>query len=123
MPQVAVRRRRCPIRCLAGAAALEALGRRGRGRRCGSSGCAGWPRAFELSPLDVELLLVALAPDLEPRFERLYGYLHDDVSRRRASIGLALELCGRGRPGRPAGPGAAGSGARRPWRPWPAAWS
>ena len=49
-------------------------------------------RAFELTPLDVELLLAALAPDLEPRFERLYGYLHDDVSRRRASTGLALEL-------------------------------
>ena len=49
-------------------------------------------RAFELEPLDVALLLVALAPDLDPRFERLYGYLHDDVSRRRASVGLALEL-------------------------------
>ena len=51
--------------------------------------------AFGLSALDVELLLVAIAPDLEPRFERLYGYLHDDVSRRRASTGLALELCAR----------------------------
>ena len=50
-------------------------------------------RAFDLAPLDVELLLIALAPDLEPRFERLYAYLHDDVSRRRASPGLALELC------------------------------
>ena len=45
------------------------------------------------SRYDVELLLIALAPDLDPRFERLYGYLHDDVSRRRASAGLALELC------------------------------
>ena len=53
-------------------------------------------RSFELEPLDVELLLVALAPDLDPRFERLYGYLHDDVSRRRASVGLALELSGVG---------------------------
>jgi hypothetical protein len=53
-------------------------------------------RAFELEPDDVELLLVALAPDLDPRFERLYGYLHDDVSRRRASVGLALELAGGG---------------------------
>ncbi len=26
--------------------------------------------------------------------ERAYGYLHDDVSRRRASVGLAIELCG-----------------------------
>ena len=48
---------------------------------------------FELEPADVELLLVALAPDLDPRFERLYGYLNDDVSRRRASVGLALDLC------------------------------
>ncbi len=51
-------------------------------------------RAFGLEPLDVEMLLVALAPDLDPRFERLYGYLNDDVSRRRASIGIALRLCG-----------------------------
>jgi len=49
-----------------------------------------------LAPVDLELLLVALAPDLDPRFERLYGYLHDDVSRRRASVGLALELCAPG---------------------------
>ena len=53
-------------------------------------------RAFDLAPDDVELLLIALAPDLDPRFERLYGYLHDDVSRRRASAGLALELAGTG---------------------------
>ncbi len=51
-------------------------------------------RAFGLDALDVDLLLIALAPDLDPRFERLYGYLHDDVSRRRASAGLALELVG-----------------------------
>lgn len=49
-------------------------------------------RAFGLAPLDVDLLLVALAPDLDPRFERLYAYLQDDVSRRRAGVGLALEL-------------------------------
>jgi hypothetical protein len=51
-------------------------------------------RTFALAELDVELLLVALAPDVDPRFERLYGYLNDDVSRRRASVGLALALCG-----------------------------
>ncbi|HZT67010.1 MAG TPA: AAA family ATPase [Acidimicrobiales bacterium] len=47
-----------------------------------------------LSELDVELLVAALAPDLDSRFEQLYGYLNDDVSRRRASVGLALTLCG-----------------------------
>jgi len=51
-------------------------------------------RTFGLDELDIELLLIAVAPDLDERFERLYGYLHDDVSRRRASIGLWLELCG-----------------------------
>jgi hypothetical protein len=51
-------------------------------------------RAFRLEPLDVDLLLIALAPDLDVRYERLYGYLHDDVTRRRAGVGLALELAG-----------------------------
>ncbi len=49
-----------------------------------------------LLPVDVELLLVALLPDLDTRFERLYGYLNDDVTRRRASVGLALQLVGAG---------------------------
>jgi hypothetical protein len=51
-------------------------------------------RSFGLDPVDVEVLMVTAAPDLDPRFERAYGYLHDDVTRRRASVGLALELCG-----------------------------
>jgi hypothetical protein len=51
-------------------------------------------RGFGLDPVAVELLLVALVPDLHSRFEALYGYLNDDVTRRRATIGLAIELCG-----------------------------
>jgi hypothetical protein len=53
-------------------------------------------RAFNLEAEDLDLLIIACAPDLEPRFERLYGYLHDDLTRRRASVGLALELTGHG---------------------------
>ena len=68
------------------AEALEASGVEIRFRRLA--------RSFELDALDRDLLLVALAPDVEPRFERLYAYLQDDVSRRRASTGLALRLCG-----------------------------
>jgi hypothetical protein len=49
---------------------------------------------FGLSPLDVWILLVALAPDLDARFEKLYAYLHDDITRKRASPGLALALAG-----------------------------
>ncbi|MGH3826397.1 MAG: ATP-binding protein [Pseudonocardiaceae bacterium] len=51
-------------------------------------------RDFGLEPLDVEVLLIALMPDIDPRFEQIYGYLNDDVTRRRASVGLALGLCG-----------------------------
>ncbi|MFF3658588.1 ATP-binding protein [Streptomyces olivochromogenes] len=47
-----------------------------------------------LTELDVRILLIALAPDLDRTFEPLYGYLNDDVSRRRATTGLALDLCG-----------------------------
>ena len=51
-------------------------------------------RNFRLDEIDIELLLIAMAPDVDARFERLFGYLQDDVSRRRASVGLGLELCG-----------------------------
>ncbi|TQK44172.1 ATPase family protein associated with various cellular activities (AAA) [Streptomyces sp. SLBN-118] len=51
-------------------------------------------RDFGLDPLDVEVLLFALAPDLDNRLEHAYAYLNDDVTRRRASIAVALELCG-----------------------------
>ncbi|GAA3582125.1 ATP-binding protein [Kribbella ginsengisoli] len=52
----------------------------------------GLIRSFGLTDLDVEILLIAVAPDLDARFEQLYGYLNDDVSRRRATPRLALDL-------------------------------
>ncbi|MDN5770880.1 MAG: ATP-binding protein [Microlunatus sp.] len=51
-------------------------------------------RDASLTALDVELLVIAMLPDLDVRFERLYGYLNDDVTRRRASVALALQLAG-----------------------------
>jgi hypothetical protein len=54
-----------------------------------------WPGASRQRATGaLAVLLVAAAPDADPRFEQLYAYLNDDVGRRRASIGLALELCG-----------------------------
>jgi hypothetical protein len=66
--------------------AAEAAGRPVRLRRLA--------QAFGLAAVDVELLLVALLPEVDARFEPLIGYLNDDVTRRRASVGLALQLCG-----------------------------
>ncbi|MEU0137761.1 ATP-binding protein [Streptomyces sp. NPDC006296] len=51
-------------------------------------------RWLRLGPLDAQILLIALAPDLDRTFEQLYGYLNDDVTRRRATVALALDLCG-----------------------------
>ncbi|MBM7173377.1 AAA family ATPase [Streptomyces sp. G44] len=50
--------------------------------------------SFGLSPLDQRILLAACAPDVDRRFEPLYGYLNDDVGRRRATVALALDLAG-----------------------------
>jgi hypothetical protein len=47
---------------------------------------------FGLAPFDADLLLLALAPELDLRYERLYAYLQDDVTRRRPSVDLALDL-------------------------------
>ncbi|MFF9197679.1 ATP-binding protein [Streptomyces sp. NPDC014779] len=63
---------------------------------------AALARAFGLSSLDLSILLAALAPEVDRGFEALYGYLNDDVGRRRATVGLALDLAGTG----PAAPAA-----------------
>jgi ATP-dependent 26S proteasome regulatory subunit len=47
---------------------------------------------FALTALDVDVLLVALAVELDLRYERLYAYLQDDVTRKRPSVELALHL-------------------------------
>jgi AAA+ superfamily predicted ATPase len=47
---------------------------------------------FNLSQAEVDVLLVALAPELEPRYETLYAYLQNDVTRKHPSVNLALNL-------------------------------
>jgi hypothetical protein len=47
---------------------------------------------FALSQAEVDILLVALAPALEPQYEMLYSYLQNDVTRKHPSVNLALNL-------------------------------
>jgi hypothetical protein len=47
---------------------------------------------FDLSQAEVDVLIIALAPELEPRYETLYSYLQNDVTRKHASVNLALNL-------------------------------
>lgn len=49
-------------------------------------------RGLNLAAFEIDLILLALAPELDRRYERLYAYLQDHVSCRRPSIDLALNL-------------------------------
>ena len=49
-------------------------------------------RAFGLSDLERDMLLLAIAPALDLRYERLFGYLLDDATRKRPSVNLLLDL-------------------------------
>ncbi|MCB0010839.1 MAG: ATP-binding protein [Anaerolineales bacterium] len=47
---------------------------------------------FCLTPAETDALLMVLAPELDPRYERLFAYLQDDVTRKRPSVDLVLNL-------------------------------
>jgi len=47
---------------------------------------------FGLSSVDMDVLILALAPELDRRYERIYAYLQDHVSRKRPTVDLALNL-------------------------------
>lgn len=53
----------------------------------------GWlQRTFGLSSFDLDILTIALAPELERHYERVYIYLQDDISNKRPTVDLALNL-------------------------------
>jgi SpoVK/Ycf46/Vps4 family AAA+-type ATPase len=47
---------------------------------------------YGLSWLECAIVVIALAPEIDLRYERLYAYLQDDVSRRRPTVDLILNL-------------------------------
>lgn len=48
--------------------------------------------AFNLDRFALDIFLIALAPTLDLRYEKVYAYLQDDVTRKRPSVNLALDL-------------------------------
>ena len=40
----------------------------------------------------MDILLLCLAPEVDLRYERLFGYLQDDITKKRPSVDLALNL-------------------------------
>ncbi|VAW33422.1 ATPase, AAA family [hydrothermal vent metagenome] len=49
-------------------------------------------KRFHLSLLDLDILLIALAPEIDLRYARLYAYLQDNVSQKHPSVNLTLSL-------------------------------
>jgi hypothetical protein len=47
---------------------------------------------FGLNQFEVDAMLVCLAVELDLRYERLYAYLQDDVTKKRPSVDLVLNL-------------------------------
>ena len=47
---------------------------------------------FSLSDFELDVVCMALAPELDLKYERLYAYLQDDVTRRHPTVDLALNV-------------------------------
>lgn len=57
-----------------------------------SSRLACLQQTYGLSSFDLDVLLIALAPELDLRYQRLYAYLQDDIAKKRPTVDLALNL-------------------------------
>jgi hypothetical protein len=49
-------------------------------------------RIFGLSALELDAVLICLAPEVRRKYDRLYAYLQDDITRQRPSVDLVLDL-------------------------------
>lgn len=49
-------------------------------------------KEFDLDEFEVGALIICLAPALDLRYEKLYGYLQDDISRKNPGVGLIIDL-------------------------------
>src|SRR5258708_8790184 len=47
---------------------------------------------FGLTQFDADLIILALAPEINLRYEKVFAYLQDDVTRKRPTVELALHL-------------------------------
>ncbi len=49
-------------------------------------------RCLGLSPLECKVLLLCLAPELSVKYQRVFGFLNDDLSRRRPTLALLAAM-------------------------------
>jgi ATPase family associated with various cellular activities (AAA) len=49
-------------------------------------------KTFSLSAFDLDILAIALAPELDRHYERVYAYLQDDMSGKKPTVDMVLNL-------------------------------
>ncbi len=49
-------------------------------------------RLFGLSPFELQTVIICLAPELHRKYDKLYAYLQDDITRKKPSVDLVLDL-------------------------------
>jgi len=47
---------------------------------------------FALSSFEIQTIIICLAPELQRKYDKLYAYLQDDITRKKPSIDLVLDL-------------------------------
>src|SRR5205823_5566831 len=47
---------------------------------------------FALSPFEMQMVIICLAPELRRKYDKLYAYLQDDITRKKPSVDLVLDL-------------------------------
>ncbi len=58
-----------------------------------SDSLLGWlQKTFSLSAFDLDILAISLAPELDRHYERIYAYLQDDMSNKRPTVDMVLNL-------------------------------
>jgi hypothetical protein len=63
-------------------------------QRYGAARLAVMTERLGLTVLERQALLLCLAPEIDPSYQRAFGYLHDDYGRRQPSLGLVCTLLG-----------------------------
>ena len=78
--------------------AIDELTEKAESLRAGSTRCDGgspWQRLvaeFALSSIEQDLLLLAVAPEIDLKYETLFAYLNNDITRKWPTFGLALRV-------------------------------
>ncbi len=49
-------------------------------------------RIFNLNRFEIQTLLIAMAPEIDKKYERIYAYFNDDITNKSATVSLTLEL-------------------------------